>query len=85
MLIISPGGGNWFVSSSDSTVVSIEQVSGQWVAVAKSGGIATITVSNNAGESGGLTLTVENEESVRVDLNANMEIRQEMIRLINES
>ncbi len=85
MLTVSSSGGSLSASSSDPSVVSVEQVSGQWVAAAKNGGTAIITVSNSAGESGSLTLTVENTESVSVDLNANMEIRQEMIRLINET
>jgi len=85
MLIISPKGGTCSASSSDPSVVSVEQVSGQWVAVANAGGTAVITVKNGAGETGSLTLTVETAESVQTDLTANMEIRQEMIRLINET
>ena len=62
-----------------------------WVAVAKSEGTAEITVSNNSVECGTVTLTVgaaadpappvEDDNTVLTD---NMEIRQEMIRLINQ-
>ena len=90
-LIIGPSGRNYTVTSSNPAVVAIENVSGNWVAVTKALGSAVITVSDGAGGTGSLTLTVEgavgNVEtpvSNDVDLNANMDIRQEMIRLINQ-
>ncbi|MCI8813269.1 MAG: CAP domain-containing protein [Oscillibacter sp.] len=91
-LIIGPSGPVYTVTSSNPAVVAVEQVSANWVAAAKSTGSAIITVSNDAGETGSLSLTVEETISAKeppassgeIDLNANMEIRQEMIRLINE-
>ena len=63
-----------------------------WVAVAKSEGTAEITVSNNSGECGAVTLTVGAAadpappvEDDNTGLTDNMEIRQEMIRLINQT
>lgn len=88
-LMISPSGPAYTVTSSDPAVVAVEQVSGRWVAVAKSPGSAIITVSNSSGEKGSLMLTINSAAPGQaadspVDLNANMEIRQEMIRLINQ-
>ena len=88
-LMISPSGPAYTVTSSDPAVVAVEQVSGRWVAVAKSPGSAIITVSNSSGEKGSLMLTINSGAPGQaadspVDLNANMEIRQEMIRLINQ-
>ncbi len=91
-LIIGPSGPVYTVTSSNPAVVAVEQVSANWVAAAKSAGSAIITVSNDAGETGSLSLTVEETISAKeptassgeIDLNANMEIRQEMVRLINE-
>lgn len=92
-LIIGPSGSVYTVTSSNPAVIAVEQVSGSWVAAAKSAGSATITASNDAGETGSLLLTVESAASAdessapsgEIDLNANMEIRQEMIRLINQT
>ena len=90
-LIIGPSGTEYTVSSSDPDVVAVERVLTFWVAVAKAEGSAEITVSNSTGESGAITLTVgpatpansEGEDSA--SLTDNMEIRQEMIRLINQT
>jgi len=70
------------VSSSDLSVADVEKVSGYWVIVAKGPGTAAITVTAQSGKSGSLTLEVKPAEAI--DLSANMEIRQEMIRLINQ-
>lgn len=90
-LIIGPSGRSYTVTSSNPAVVAIENVSGNWVAVTKAPGSAVITASDGAGGMGSLTLTVEgavgNVEtpaSSGTDLTANMEARQEMIRLINQ-
>ncbi len=75
-------------------VVAVEQVLTFWVAVAKAEGTAEITASNSAGERGSVTLTVgpaaptSPEAPVSGDsvgLMGNLEIRQEMIRLINQT
>lgn len=85
-LIISPGGTNCTAVSSNPTVAALEQVAGYWVVVPKAPGSVTVTVTNTAGESGSLALTVKGAASSTkdIDLSANMEIRQEMVRLINE-
>ena len=91
-LIISPSGANYTVTSSNPDTVAVEQVLTFWVAVAKSEGTAEITVSNNSGECGAVTLTVGAAadpappvEDDNTGLTDNMEIRQEMIRLINQT
>ncbi len=85
MLIIGPTGVTYAVSSSDPEAVGVENVSGYWVAVAKVPGTAVITATDGTGKKGTLTLTVEPADSKpAVDLAANMEIRKEMARLINE-
>ena len=91
-LIIGPSGANYTVTSSNPDTVAVEQVLTFWVAVAKSEGTAEITVSNNSGECGAVTLTVSAAadpappvEDDNTGLTDNMEIRQEMIRLINQT
>ena len=88
-LIIGPSGTNYTVTSSDPDTVLVEQITGFWVAVAKSEGTAEITAANRAGVSGSLTLTVGSanapaspDSAIQPD---NMEIRQELIRLINQT
>ena len=91
-LIIGPSGRSYTVTSSNPPVVAIENVSGNWVAVTKAPGSAVITASDGAGGTGSLTLTVEGgtgetgsqPQNPAVDLTANMEARQEIIRLINQ-
>ena len=90
-LVIGPSGKTYTVTSSNPAVVAIENVSGSWVAVTKAAGSAVITVSDGSGGTGSVTLTVEgtvgNVETPATsgtNLNANMDARQEMIRLINE-
>ena len=91
-LIIGPSGANYTVTSSNPDTVAVEQVLTFWVAVAKSEGTAEITVSNNSRECGAVTLTVGAAadpappvEDDNTGLTDNMEIRQEMIRLINQT
>lgn len=85
-LFISPDGTGCTVVSSNLSVASLEQVAGYWVVVPKAPGSVTVTVTNAAGESGSLVFTVKTDTSApaEIDLNANMDIRQEMVRLINE-
>lgn len=91
-LIISPSGAAYTVTSSDPAVIAVEKVSGSWVAVAKSAGTATVTARSSSGETGQLTLTVTGGTAGEqpsapeggIDLSANMEVRQEMVRLINQ-
>jgi len=83
-IMIEPISATYSVSSSNPEAVSIENVSGYWVAVAKAPGTAVITAIDGAGNRGTLTLTVEAVPEPAIDLTANMEIRLEMVRLINE-
>ena len=88
-LIIGPSGAEYTVTSSAPDIVAVEQVLTFWVAVAKSEGTAEITATNRAGASGTLTLTVGSANApARPDSTnqpENMEIRQELIRLINQT
>ncbi len=93
-LIIGPSGTNYTVTSSDPDMVAVEQVLTFWVAVAKAEGTAEITASNSAGERGSMTLTVGSAALAAPEapasgdsagLTDNLEIRQEMIRLINQT
>ena len=88
-LTISPARAEYTASSSNPEVVAVEQVLAFWVAIAKAEGTAEITVTNGNGDTGHLTLTVGAAESPSTpseapDLSANMDIRLEMVRLINE-
>ena len=93
-LIIGPSDTDYSVTSSAPETVAVEQVLTFWVAVAKAEGSAEITASNSAGESGAVTLTVGPAIPATpevpaggnsVSLMDNLEIRQEMIRLINQT
>ena len=93
-LIIGPSGTDYTVTSSDPDTVAVEQVLTFWVAVAKAEGSAEITVFNSTGERGSLTLTVGSAAPAAPEapasgdsasLTDNLEIRQEMIRLINQT
>lgn len=85
-ILVSPAGMDCAAVSSDPAVVSLEQVAGYWVVVPKVPGSATVIVTSASGESGSLAFTVKADASApaEIDLNANMEIRQEMVRLINQ-
>ena len=94
-LIIGPSGTDYTVTSSNPDTVAVEQVLTFWVAVAKGSGTAVITASNSTGECGSVTLTVgAAADSAPLEVPAsgdsaslvdNMAIRQEMIRLINQT
>ena len=93
-LIIGPSDTDYSVTSSAPDIVAVKQVLTFWVAVAKAEGSAEITASNSAGECGSMTLTVNSTiptpSKVSSDedstcLTDNLEIRQEMIRLINQT
>ena len=86
-LIIGPVGPEYTAESSNPEAITLERVLTYWVAVAKAEGTAEITVANKAGTTGSLTLTVEAAEmpsNPSEALSANMDIRLEMVRLINE-
>ncbi len=88
-LIIGPSGMDYTVTSSDPDTVVVEQITGFWVAVAKGAGTAEIVAANRAGASGTLTLTVGSAYAPASPDSANqpenLEIRQELIRLINQT
>jgi hypothetical protein len=93
-LIVGPSGTEYTVTSSAPDTVSVEQVLTFWVAVAKAEGTAEITAFNSAGEYGTMTLAVGSaapaapEAPVGGDstcLTDNLEIRQRIIRLINQT
>ena len=93
-LIIGPSGTDYIVISSDPDTVTVEQVLTFWVVVAKAEGSAEITASNSAGEYGTVTLTVGSTAPATpgapagggsAGLADNLEVRQEMIRLINQT
>ena len=93
-LIIGPSGTEYTVTSSNPDSVAVDQVLTFWVAVAKVEGTAEITASNSAGECGSMTLTVGSAAPAvpkapatgdSAGLTDNLEIRQEMIRLINQT
>ncbi len=93
-LIIGPSGTEYAVTSSDPNTVAVEQIMTFWVAVAKTEGTVEITASNNAGGRGSMTLTVGSTAPAAPEapasgdsasLTDNLEIRQEMIRLINQT
>ena len=93
-LIIGPSDTEYTVTSSDPETVAVEQVLTFWVAVAKAEGSAEITASNSAGECGSMTLMVSSTTPIipetpsdgdSTNLTDNLEIRQEMIRLINQT
>lgn len=89
-LIVSPSGTDYTVTSSNPKIVAIENVMGFWTAVAKTPGTATITAAAPDGRTGSVTIIVGTSPvsglgtQTDIDLTANMEVRQEMIRLINE-
>ena len=93
-LIIGPSGTAYTVISSDLDTIAVEQVLTFWVAVAKAEGTAEITAFNSARECGSMTLTVGSTAPAaleapasgnRASLTDNLEIRQEIIRLINQT
>lgn len=88
-LIIGPSGAEYSVTSSDPDTVAVEQITGFWVAVAKSEGSAEITAASSAGESGTLTLIVGSPAAPAspdsADQPKNLDVRQELIRLINQT
>lgn len=95
-LMIYPSGTEYTVLSDNPAVVTVEQVKGFWKVNALSPGKATITATAPDGRFGKVTVTVGAggqpqpsemgwNKGTSIDLTANMEIRQEMIRLINQT
>ena len=114
MVVVSPYGTSVTAVSSNPGVIALEQVGGFYVMVVKSTGTAVVSVTDDAGNTASMTMTVGGAESSPTpppaessspaqapessdpvvnsewshnpdaDLTANMEIRQEMVRLINQ-
>ncbi len=87
-LMIYPSGIEYTVVSDNPAVATVEQVQGFWKVNALSPGKATVTATAPDGRSGKVTVTVEavgGDKGTSIDLTENMEIRQEMIRLINQT
>ena len=93
-LIIGPSGTDYTVTSSDPNTIAVEQVLTFWVAIAKAEGSTEITASNSAGERGSMTLTVGPAVPATpevpasgnsVSLTDNLEIRQEIVQLVNQT
>lgn len=89
-LMIGPSGPMYTVTSSDPDTVAVEQVMNFWVVIAKAKGSAEITVSNQTGETGTLTLTVGPivpQPPTAEDSSGQSEVsdaRLELVRLVNE-
>ncbi len=77
--------------SSDPAIVRVENVLGYWTAKTQAPGKATITVTAPDGRTGSVTITVEADGpsspagETSSALADNMEIRQELIQLINQT
>lgn len=88
-LVIGPSGTAYTVTSSDPDTVAVEQVMSFWVAIAKAEGSAEITVSNQAGETGVLTLTVGPDAPQAPAAEGGpsqgevSDVRMELVRLVN--
>lgn len=80
------------VTSTSPEIVAVENVGGFWVAVAKSDGTAVLTATGHAGETASLTLTVgdptpsssQTTAEAPVPVTELDEVRQEIVRLVNE-
>lgn len=86
------GGAAQTVTSASPEIVTVENVGGHWVAVAKSDGTAVLTATDGHGETASLTLTVGNPTPTSSQTAAKSpsptaeldEVRQEIVRLVNE-
>lgn len=95
-LIIYPNTPQDVITSSHPAILTVENVMGHWTVLAKSPGTAVITVTAANGQTGSAAFTVipsTNADSIAppaasgqsgITLTDNLEIRMEMIHLINE-
>lgn len=86
-LLIYPSNASYTVVSDNSTVVSTANVLGYWTATAQGPGTAAITISTPDGRMGRIEITVESGTSTIEDcaaLDDSLELRQELIRLVNQ-
>lgn len=90
-LIISPSCSDYIVTSSNPAVADVEEVLGHWTVNTKAPGTAIIRATTPNGQTGSVTITVETANPASgntgssANLNTNMEIRLEMIHLINQT
>jgi len=88
-LIIGPSGTEYTANSSTPDVVRVGNVLGRWTATAQAPGTATITVTAPDGGTGSATITVVSADAAvpdkADDSDAYLEVRQELIRLINQT
>lgn len=94
-LMIYPGGIEYAVTSSNPAIATVERTAGQlWKVTAVSPGTARITAAAPDGRTGNVEVTVVGgsqpegsgwSKDTSINLTANADIRQEMIRLINQT
>ena len=91
-LVIYPNTAGGSVVSSNPDVVLVGNVLGHWTVTAQGPGTATVTVTAPDGQTGSVTISVVSAESTisvksdkEMDTAAYSEVRQELIRLINET
>lgn len=87
-LLVYPSDAKLELVSSNPEILTVEQIAGNWVAVAKSPGTASIFVVTADGEQGRLTITVSDVDEGRpaagTDYADNLEIRTEILALVNQ-
>ena len=87
-LLVYPSDAQLELVSSNPEILTVEQIAGNWVAVAKSPGTASIFVVAADGEQGRLTITVSDVDEGRpaagTDYADNLEIRTEILALVNQ-
>ena len=87
-LLVYPSDAQLELVSSNPEILTVEQIAGNWVAVAKSPGTASIFVVTADGEQGRLTITVSDVDEGRPaagsDYADNLEIRTEILALVNQ-
>ena len=87
-LLVYPSDAKLELVSSNPEILTVEQIAGNWVAVAKSPGTASIFVVTADGEQVRLTITVSDVDEGRpaagTDYADNLEIRTEILALVNQ-
>lgn len=89
-LLVYPADIDFELVSSNPDVLGVEQIAGNWVAVAKAPGSARVSVVTSDGEQSNLMFTVSNDAGDSPafgsgsDYADNLEIREEIIALVNQ-
>lgn len=87
-LIIYPSDTSYTVASDNPTVVSVANVLGRWTATAQGPGTAAITINAPDGRTSAIAFTVEGDIPTSEDYvvtDDNLDLRQELIRLVNQT